>query len=54
MKNIRLTIRFTEEELEDIKCLRWYKKQTASQVIREAVQHYVHHRANQRETSGLQ
>jgi hypothetical protein len=38
MKKVRITIRFTEKELEDIQNLKWYKKQTASQIIREAVQ----------------
>ena len=47
MKNIRLTIRFTEEELSCIQNLKLNKKQTASQIIREAVRFYVGSKANQ-------
>ena len=54
MKKVRLTIRFTEKELEDIQNLKWYKKQTASQIIREAVQFYVGSKANQRDSSSPQ
>ena len=54
MKKVRLTIRFTEEELSGIQNLRLNKKQTASQVIREAVRFYVCSKANQIDSSSPQ
>ena len=47
MKKERITIRFSEAEIQDIEKLRSDKKKTASQIIREAVRSYIEYGSNQ-------